>query len=139
MTQTTLAGQQKSTGHPVAGSLLSIFGGLLWLLPAAIIVLIVPRFVAIFEDSGADLPASTAAVISVARAVSAGWPLVALVWLVVVIGLVALCVRVRAKWPVALAGVFAGVSLLSVGVVTVLIVVVLFLRLAEMSELMSQG
>jgi hypothetical protein len=57
----------------------------------------------------------------VAIAVSAWWPLVALVWLVVVVGLVVLCVRVRARWPVALAGVFAGLSLLSEGVLTVLI------------------
>jgi type II secretory pathway component PulF len=121
MMQMTHSQKQGDRGSAVAGSLLAIFGGLLWLLPAAIIVLIVPKSVQVFEESSAELPASTAAIIWVAIAVSAWWPLVALVWLVVVVGLVVLCVRVRARWPVALAGVFAGLSLLSEGVLTVLI------------------
>jgi hypothetical protein len=139
MTQMTSSQTQGGRGRSVAGALLAIFGGVLWLLPAAIIVLVVPKFVEIFEDSGAELPTATQAVIAAAMAVSAWWPLVAIVWLAVVVGLVALCEKVRARWPVALAGMFAGLSLLGVGVGTFLMVVVLFVPLVEMAELMSQG
>jgi len=139
MTQMTPSQTQGDRGPSVAGALLAIFGGLLWLIPTALVVLVVPKFVKIFEDSGAELPTATQAVITVAWAVSAWWPLVALVWLAVVGGLVALCEKVRARWPVVLAGMFAGLSLLGVGVGTFLMVVVLFVPLVEMIELMSQG
>jgi len=133
--------RQARTGHPVAGSLLALFGGLLWLIPAAMGVLIVPKFVEVFEkfDVPGGLPTATQAVITIARAVSAGWPLAMLVWLAVVGGLAALCVAVRRPWPVVVAAVFAGLSLLGVGAAVVLMVVGLFSALVRTIEQVGQG
>jgi hypothetical protein len=139
MTQTPAVERHPRRGHPVAGSLLAIFGGALWLLPAAVIVFMVPKFVAIFEKFDADVSAVSAAVIAVATAVSAWWPLVGLVWLAVVGGLVAVCVTVRARWPVVLAGVFAGFSFVGVCVAITLPVVALFIPLQRTIQEVGQG
>jgi len=141
MTQPTLAARQRSAGHPVAGAFLAVFGGLLWLIPVVVLVLIVPRFVEIFEkfDVAGGLPTATQAVITVAQALSTWWPVAVLLWLAVVGGLVALCAAVRARRPVALAAVFAGLSFLGVVITITLMVVVLFMPLVRLIEQTGRG
>jgi len=138
---TTGSERQGGKGHPVAGVLLAILGGVLWLLPVAMGVLIVPKFAEVFDkfDIRGGLPTGTVAVLAVGKAVSTWWPLVALVWLAVVGGLVGLCMKVRRPWPVVVAAVFAGLSLLGVGAAVVLMVVVLFLPLVRTVEVIGQG
>jgi len=141
MTQATLARQQKSAGHPVAGSLLAISGGLLWLIPVAVTVFVVPRFVEVFEKCGkpGQLPAVTQAVMAAANGLSVWWPAAALVWLGVLSGLGLVCVTVRKAWPVYVAALFAGLSLLGAGVAVVLIVLAMFLPTVTLVETLGQG
>jgi type II secretory pathway component PulF len=96
----------------VAGTTLAVFGGALWLIPLALAVFIVPKFMAVFAKVEVELPVVTVAVLAGAKAVAHWWPLAAAVWLLAVGDLVALSVTVRGWLPVALAGTFAGLSVL---------------------------
>jgi hypothetical protein len=139
MTQTTDVERRAPRTHPVAGTFLAVTGGLVWVLPAAVAVFIVPKFVALFEETDAELPAVSAAVLAGAKAVFAWWPLAVLALLLAVGGLVALSVTVRGPWPVALAGTFAGLSVLGMGVALLLTVVALFLPMQALLDDLSHG
>jgi len=140
VTQTTVSERQGGKGGAVVGVLLAVLGGVLWLLPVAMGVLIVPKFAEVFDkfDIRGGLPTGTVAVLAVADGVCTWWPLVALLWLAVVGGLAALCVAVRRPWPVVVAAVFAGLSFLGVGAAVVLTVVALFLPLVRTIEVIGQ-
>lgn len=143
MTQTAFPGRPTAKAHPVAGALLAllgVFGGLLWLIPAAILVLVVPTFVEIFAkfDISGGLPTATQAVITVAQGLSTWWPVAALVWLAVVGVLAAVCLTVRVRWAAVAAGTFAALSLVAVQVTVVVIVLALFIPMVRLVEGVGQ-
>jgi len=126
----------RRAGRPVLGVVLSLIGGVAWLTLVEMGAFIVPKFVEVFEEFGVagELPTATVVVLAVAHALLVWWPVAAMLWIAVVGGLVTLCVRVRKGWPVAVAAVFAGVSLVGVATAAVLIMVTLFVPLVKVVE-----
>ncbi len=122
-------GPSRSSG--IAGVVLAIGGGLVWLLPVFTFVFIAPKFAEIFAkfDIKGGLPPMTQAILAVSSAFARYWYLFAALWAAVIAGLVIASVVARRRWPVSLSVAFGVVSLVLVVVIETLVVIGLFMPL----------
>ena len=121
----------------IAGAVLAIVGGLVWLLPALGFVFIVPMIVHVFVELEVELPALARFLIGASGMVANYWFVFAAPLAAVTIGLVAASVVARTRWPVSLSVAFAVVSLVLVIVVQALLVMGLFVPLVHVVQTMA--
>jgi hypothetical protein len=136
MTQAADA-QGHSVASRIAGIVLALVGGLVWLLPVLGFVFIVPRFVQVFDELGVALPVLARYVIGASGVVAHYWPIFAAPLAAVTMGLVVGSVVGKTRVPVGLSVAFSVVSLLMVIAVQTLLVMGLFLPLASVVQAMA--
>jgi len=136
MTHTADA-QGHSVASRIAGIVLALVGGLVWLVPVLGVVFIVPMFVQVFDELGVALPVLARSVIGVSGAVAHYGFLAGGVLAALVTGLVVASVVARTRWPVWLSVAFAVVSLVLVIAVQALLVIGLLLPLVTVVQAMA--
>lgn len=119
-------GPSRSSG--IAGAVLAIAGGLVWLLPIFTFVFIVPKFAEIFAKFAITgrLPLITQAILAVSSAFTRYWYLFAALWAAVIAGLVIASAVAGTRLPVSLSVAFGVISLVLVVVIETLLVLGLF-------------
>lgn len=116
----------------VVGVCLVVLGGIMWLVVPLMYTYVVPRFIAIFHDFGAALPAVTVALIQACRWLAEFWYVPAAVWIGGIGALAMWCGRAKSRYGVAVAGAFAAVSLSALVVVVTVSGLALFLPLVDL-------
>jgi lysylphosphatidylglycerol synthetase-like protein (DUF2156 family) len=134
MSQAAAAPQGRSVASRIASTLLVVVGGLVWLLVAAILVFVVPKFHHVFKEFDVALPPLTQLLLSAGQTIANYAYAFALVWFGVVAGLAiwsGLAGSRRAWW---LAGIFAIIAIIATSVLVPLMVIGLFQPLVQLIQ-----
>jgi type II secretory pathway component PulF len=126
--------QSPSPPVRIIGIVAAVLSGLCWAAAIGPLVFIVPKFEQIFSRFEVALPVATQTVLGLSHVASQFGLVLAALVLVASVGLAVLCGRARSNWPVIVAAVACGLSVVGFFVFQAVLTVSLFLPLVKLIE-----